>query len=46
MMEDPLTRSMIYGDNDPLDAVEISGITYEVGQVVPCVIIGVIGLID
>lgn len=42
----PETNETLKGDGDPLDAVEISGHAYEIGEVVPSVVLGVIGLID
>jgi 3'-phosphoadenosine 5'-phosphosulfate synthase len=34
------------GDNDPLDVMELSGVAYPIGSVVPCVLLGVLELID
>lgn len=46
MLHIPETNETLKGDGDPLDAVEISGHAYEIGEVVPSVVLGVIGLID
>ena len=34
------------GDNDPLDVMELSGVAYPIGSVVPSIVLGVLEMID
>jgi inorganic pyrophosphatase len=36
----------VKGDNDPLDVMELSGLAYPIGSVVPSIVLGVLEMID
>lgn len=41
-----LSTKVAAGDNDPVDVMELSGTVYSIGDVVPCILLGVLELID